>query len=226
MALIECRNASIGYDSKVVIENLSFKVNSGDYLCIIGDNGAGKSTLLNTILGLNPILSGEIIFSDGLEKSEIGYLPQSTVIQRDFPASVWEVVLSGCSNKSRLSPFYSKENKELAKKNLERMSISNLSKCCFRELSGGQQQRVLLARALCATEKILLLDEPVSGLDPKTSAEMYELVKNLNDNGTTIVMITHDINTSLNYASHILKIGKNGFFGTKEDYLKGVDEND
>lgn len=226
MALIEVKNAALGYDGKIVLDNLNFEVNSGDYLCIIGENGSGKSTLMRTILGLKSPLGGEIIFGDGLKKNEIGYLPQQTVVQRDFPASVWEIVLSGCLNKCGLKPFYTKENKALAKKNMERMNITSLAKRCYRELSGGQQQRVLLARALCATEKILLLDEPVSGLDPKVTAEMYELIKELNEQGLTIIMISHDMQAALKYASHILHVGANTFFGTKQDYLKEAEKND
>ena len=226
MALVECKNVALGYDSKVVLDNLNFKVNSGDYLCIIGENGSGKSTLMKTMIGLKSPLGGEIVFGDGLKKNEIGYLPQQTVVQRDFPASVYEIVLSGCLNKTGLKPFYSKANKELAKKNMERMNITSLSKRCYRELSGGQQQRVLLARALCATEKVLLLDEPVSGLDPKVTAEMYELIKELNEQGLTIIMISHDMHSALKYASHILQVGNNKFFGTKEDFIKEVGAND
>lgn len=226
MALIECKNVVLGYDNKIVLDNLSFEVNKGDYLCIIGENGSGKSTLMKTILGLKSPLGGEISFGDGLKKNEIGYLPQQTVVQRDFPASVREIVLSGCLNKCGLKPFYSKENKKLAEKNMERMNITALSKRCYRELSGGQQQRVLLARALCATEKILLLDEPVSGLDPKVTAEMYSLIKELNEQGVTIIMISHDMHAALKYASHILQVGSKMFFGTKEDYLKEAGQND
>ncbi|MGN0523764.1 MAG: metal ABC transporter ATP-binding protein [Eubacterium sp.] len=226
MALIECKNVTLGYDSKIVLDNVNFEVNSGDYLCIIGENGSGKSTLMKTMLGLKSPLAGEIIFGDGLKKNEIGYLPQQTVVQRDFPASVYEIVLSGCLNKCGLRPFYSKENKALAKKNMERMNISSLSKRCYRELSGGQQQRVLLARALCATEKVLLLDEPVSGLDPKVTTEMYDLIKKLNDQGITIIMISHDMHSALKYASHILKVGQGIFFGTKQDYLKEAESNE
>ena len=226
MALIECKNIALGYDNKIILEHLNFKVNSGNYLCIIGENGSGKTTLMKTVLGLKSPLNGEIIFGDGLKKNEIGYLPQQTVVQRDFPASVWEIVLSGCLNKCGINPFYSKANKELAKKNMERMNITTLAKRCYRELSGGQQQRVLLARALCATEKILLLDEPVSGLDPKVTAEMYELIKELNNQGLTIIMISHDIQAALKYASHILQVGSNIFFGTKEDFLKEEKQHD
>lgn len=226
MALIECKNTALGYDNQIVLNNLNFEVNSGDYLCIIGENGSGKSTLMKTILGLKSPLKGEIIFGDGLKKNEIGYLPQQTVVQRDFPASVWEIVLSGCLNKCGINPFYSTANKELAKKNMERMNITTLAKRCYRELSGGQQQRVLLARALCATEKILLLDEPVSGLDPKVTAEMYELIKELNNRGLTIIMISHDMQAALKYASHILQVGSEIFFGTKEDFLKEDKQHD
>ncbi|MCR5522250.1 MAG: ABC transporter ATP-binding protein [Clostridia bacterium] len=223
MSELECRNLTLGYDSKIVISNLNFKVESGNYLCIIGENGSGKSTLMKTILGLRPAISGEIIFGDGMKKNEIGYLPQQTVVQKDFPASVQEIVISGCLGKSGLSPFYSKKEKATAVKNMERMNILPLSGRCYRELSGGQQQRVLLARALCATDRMLLLDEPVAGLDPKVTVEMYNLIKELNSNGTTIIMISHDIVSALKYATHILHIGNDVFFGTKEEYLASSD---
>ncbi|MGN0635931.1 MAG: metal ABC transporter ATP-binding protein [Acutalibacteraceae bacterium] len=228
MAYIVCKNLSLGYESKVVVEGLNFAVNRGDYLCIIGENGSGKSTLMKTLLGLKAPLGGEILFSDGLKKNEIGYLPQQTVVQRDFPASVYEIVLSGRLNHCGLKPFYSREDKAAAKKNMERMNITALSGRCYRELSGGQQQRVLLARALCAAEKILLLDEPVSGLDPVVTAEMYALIEDLNRQGVTIIMISHDLQAALRYASHILQIGKTPFFGTKADYRKegGKDDAD
>ena len=228
MAYVTCKNLSLGYESKVVVEGLNFAVNRGDYLCIIGENGSGKSTLMKTLLGLKAPLGGEILFSDGLKKNEIGYLPQQTVVQRDFPASVYEIVLSGRLNHCGLQPFYSREDKAAAKKNMERMCITALSGRCYRELSGGQQQRVLLARALCAAEKILLLDEPVSGLDPVVTAEMYALIEDLNRQGVTIIMISHDLQAALRYASHILQIGKTPFFGTKADYRKegGKDDAD
>lgn len=220
MALMECENISLGYDSRIILSDLSFCVNSGDYLCIVGENGSGKSTLMKTILGLKAPLSGTIAMGDGLKQNEIGYLPQQTIVQKDFPASVWEIVLSGSLNKSKLSPFYSSENKRLAMKNMKRMGIEPLAKRCYRELSGGQQQRVLLARALCATEKLLLLDEPVSGLDPKVTAQMYALISELNEQGITIIMISHDINAAIKYASHILHIGDDVFFASKEEYIK------
>ncbi len=223
MSELECRNLTLGYDSKIVISNLNFKVESGNYLCIIGENGSGKSTLMKTILGLRPAISGEIIFGDGMKKNEIGYLPQQTVVQKDFPASVQEIVNSGCNGKSGLSPFYSKKENATAVKYMEIMIILPLSGRCYRELSGGQQQRVLLARALCATDRMLLLDEPVAGLDPKVTVEMYNLIKELNSNGTTIIMISHDIVSALKYATHILHIGNDVFFGTKEEYLASSD---
>jgi zinc transport system ATP-binding protein len=209
----------LGYESHAIIDNLNFSVNEGDYLCIVGENGSGKSTLMRTLLGLQAPISGEIIMGDGLKLNEIGYLPQQTIVQKDFPASVREIVLSGCQGRRGLRPFYSKEDKALAEENMERMSITDLSGRCYRELSGGQQQRVLLARALCATGKILLLDEPVSGLDPKVTAEMYALIKELNSDGITIIMISHDVSAALKYASHILHIGDRVFFGNKEEYL-------
>lgn len=220
MALLTAENLKLGYEGKTVAEGLNFTVNSGDYLCIVGVNGSGKTTLMKTILHLNPPLSGKIETGEGLKPSEIGYLPQQTEIQRDFPASVWEIVLSGNLSHSGLRPFYTKEEKAAAKSNIEKMGITSLTKRCYRELSGGQQQRVLLARALCATGKMLLLDEPVSGLDPTVTAEMYELIYGLNKEGITVIMISHDIKASLKYATHILQIGKDNFFGTKEEYLK------
>ena len=219
MALVTVENLSLGYDSKIIVENLNFSVNRGDYLCIVGENGSGKSTLMKTLLGLQSPISGNISISDGLKKNEIGYLPQQTVVQKDFPASVWEIVLSGCQGKCGMRPFYNKEEKALALENMRRMDIEDLKDRCYRELSGGQQQRVLLARALCATKTILLLDEPVSGLDPKVTSEMYDLIKKLNDEGITVIMISHDIATAVYYASHILHIGSEIFFGSKEEYL-------
>ena len=201
-------------------KTLSFEVFAGDYLCIVGENGSGKSTLMKTILGLQMPISGRILTGDGLRKNEIGYLPQQTVVQKDFPASVREIVLSGCQGRCGSRPFYSKEEKKLAADAMEKMQITPLAKRCYRTLSGGQQQRVLLARALCATRKMLLLDEPVSGLDPKVTAEMYALIQKLNyEDGITVVMISHDLNAALQYASHILHIGDTVFFGTKAAYL-------
>ncbi len=204
MALLSCKDVTLGYGSSKITEHLSFQVNENDYLCIVGENGSGKSTLMKTCLGLLRPLSGSIVFGDGLKATEIGYLPQQTAIQRDFPASCQEIVLSGCLNQCGLRPFYSKEEKRRAAQNMERMGISHLSKRCYRELSGGQQQRVLLARALCATRKFLLLDEPAAGLDPNAAAQMHTLIQQLNKSGITIMMITHDITGVIHHATHIL----------------------
>ena len=219
MAMLTAKELSLGYGSDVILKGLNFEVNKGNYLCIVGENGSGKSTLMKTILGLNPPAGGEIIWGDGLKQNEIGYLPQQTIVQKDFPASVKEIVLSGCQGRLGHRPFYNKEEKKLAEENIEKMGISALKDRCYRDLSGGQQQRVLLARALCATRKLMLLDEPVSGLDPKVTTEMYSLIKSLNDEGTTIIMISHDINAAVRYATHILHIGDKLFFGTKKEYL-------
>ena len=221
MAQLTCQNLTVGYDGRTVLQGLNFEVNPGDYLCIVGENGSGKSTLMKTILGLQAPISGRILTGDGLRKNEIGYLPQQTQAQKDFPASVREIVLSGCQGRCGSRPFYSKEEKRLAEENIGKMGIGSLTKRCYRELSGGQQQRVLLARALCATRKMLLLDEPVSGLDPRVTAEMYGLIETLNrEEGITVMMISHDISAALRYASHILHIGDSVFFGTKADYLQ------
>ena len=220
MALLSCQDLALGYEGRAILSHISFEVNAGDYLCIVGENGSGKSTLMRTILGLHSPLHGAVKTGDGLKQSEIGYLPQQTLVQKDFPASVWEIVLSGCPGRHRLLPFYSKADKRLALDNLEKMGITHLKKRCYRELSGGQQQRVLLARALCATKKLLLLDEPVSGLDPKVTAEMYQLIETLNrKEGITVIMISHDIRSTLQYATHVLHLGSEVFFGTLKDYL-------
>lgn len=221
MAQLICQNLSLGYDAREIIHDLNFTVNPGDYLYIIGENGSGKTTLMKTLLGLHAPISGKILMDDGLHQNEIGYLPQQTIVQKDFPASVEEIVLSGCQGRCGLRPFYNSEEKQLAASAIEKMGITALAKRCYRELSGGQQQRVLLARALCATRKLLLLlDEPVSGLDPKVTAEMYRLILELNKNdGITVIMISHDIASAVAYASHILYIGKETFFGTKEEFL-------
>ena len=227
MAQLTCENLKLGYDGNVIIDNLSFSVNSGDYLCIVGENGSGKTTLMQTILKLKAPISGKIVMSEGLKQTEIGYLPQQTALQKDFPASVYEIVISGCLNKCGFRPFYSKKEKTLALENMEKMGIAHLAKCCYRELSGGQQQRVLLARALCSTSKMLLLDEPVSGLDPKVTAQMYDLIAKLNkEDKITVIMISHDIETAVKYASHILHICHGPyFFGTTEDYLASNEHN-
>jgi zinc transport system ATP-binding protein len=222
MPQLACENLTLGYEGKTVVSGLSFFVNTGDYLCIVGENGSGKSTLMHAILKLKTPMSGKIATGDGLKSHEIGYLPQQTTVQKDFPASVLEVVRSGCLNRCGLRPFYTKAEKQMAEENMEKLGIAHLSKHCYRELSGGQQQRTLLARALCAAQKILLLDEPVAGLDPKATAEMYNLIEKLNGDGITIIMISHDIAASVKYASHILHIGNHAalFFGTKADYVK------
>ncbi len=221
MAQLICQDLCVGYDGKAVLQDLNFAVFSGDYLCIVGENGSGKSTLMKTILGLQQPVRGRILTLDGLRKNEIGYLPQQTQVQKDFPASVREIVLSGCQGRCGSRPFYNKEEKQLAADAMEKMQIAQLAKRCYRKLSGGQQQRVLLARALCATRKMLLLDEPVSGLDPKVTAEMYALIEKLNrEDGITVIMISHDIAAAVKYASHILHIGDAVFFGTKTEYLQ------
>lgn len=219
MSLISIKNASIGYDGKTVFSGLSLNIESGDYVCIVGENGSGKTTLMKCLLGLIQPISGEINFSDGLKQNEIGYLPQQTAIQKDFPASVFEVVMSGCLNKKH-TLFYSKEQKNQAKLNMELTGIFEMRRRCFRELSGGQQQRAMLARALCATSKLLILDEPVTGLDPKATSDMYSLISDLNKKGITIIMVSHDITSAVTHAKKILHLSKNNFFyGTTHQYV-------
>ncbi len=222
MAQLTCENVILGYERMAVTGTIDFKLEKGDYLYIIGDNGSGKSTLMKGILGLRKPMEGKITFGDGLKQNEIGYMPQQTIVQKDFPASVEEIVISGCLSRCGWNPFFTKKDKELADEMLAKMEILDLKKRSYRELSGGQQQRVLLARALCATQKMLLLDEPVAGLDPETTEEFYELIKKLNrEERITIIMVSHDMHAVSKYASHVLNLVKNPvFFGSKEDYQK------
>jgi zinc transport system ATP-binding protein len=219
MALLHCEKLCLRYESTLVLENLSFSVARGDYLCIVGENGSGKSTLIKAILGLKAPFSGKIEYSDGLKRSEIGYLPQQTGIQRDFPACVREIVLSGCLNRPGL-PFYTRADRKRAAQAIEKMALSGLEKQSYRTLSGGQQQRVLLARALCATRTLLLLDEPVTGLDPLAQEQMYALLETLNRReGVTIIMVSHDVRCAARHASHILHLSENSaLFATAQAY--------
>lgn len=221
MALITCNEVKMGYEGKIILDNVNFTVNQGDYLCIIGENGSGKSTLMKGLLKLKTALGGKIGYGEGLVANQIGYLPQQTDIQRNFPASVYEVVLSGRLNQLGWRPFFNNKDKKVVLEKMEWMGIKHLKGQSFQELSGGQQQRVLLARALCATQKLLLLDEPVAGLDPVVTAEMYDLIKTINEkHDITVIMISHDIEAAVKHASHILQLGnKQLYFGTTKDYL-------
>ena len=222
MALIRCENVSIGYEGQTVVKDLSFQIDAGDYLCIVGENGSGKSTLVKSLLGLKSVEKGQIVFGDGLRQNEIGYLPQQTDVQKDFPASVYEVVLSGRLNSRGIRPFYTSADKKTAFEKMKMLGISDLSRQCFRDLSGGQKQRALLARALCATKTLLLLDEPVTGLDPVVTAEFYELIQRINkESGIAVVMVSHDIESAVKYATHILHLQEKVlFFGTAGAYQK------
>ncbi len=222
MALIRCENVSIGYEGQTVVKDLSFQIDAGDYLCIVGENGSGKSTLVKSLLGLKSVEKGQIVFGDGLRQNEIGYLPQQTDVQKDFPASVYEVVLSGRLNSRGIRPFYTSADKKTAFEKMKMLGISDLSRQCFRDLSGGQKQRALLARALCATKTLLLLDEPVTGLDPIVTAEFYELIQRINkESGIAVVMVSHDIESAVKYATHILHLQEKVlFFGTAGAYQK------
>ena len=224
MPQLTCSDLTLGYEGHAVLKGLNFAVNAGDYLCIVGENGSGKSTLMKGLLGLKQPDGGSIEFGEGLKSTEIGYLPQQTQLQRDFPASVWEVVLSGCLNSLGRRLHYNDEDKKRAAFNMERMGVEDLKDKSYQALSGGQQQRVLLARALCATKKMLLLDEPVTGLDPIATGEMYNLIKlvNLCDN-ITVIMVSHDIHAAARYATHILHLGqKQLFFGTAAEYRESA----
>ncbi|MDD6799047.1 MAG: metal ABC transporter ATP-binding protein [Firmicutes bacterium] len=220
MPLIKCENLRLSYENTTVLDGLSFEVSRGDYLCIVGENGSGKSTLVKAMLSLKAPAAGKIEYGDGLKRNEIGYLPQQSAAQKDFPAGVREVVLSGCLNRMGMRPFYSKHEKAMADENIKRLGITPFANKSFRELSGGQQQRVLLARALCAAKTLLLLDEPVAGLDPLVTAELYDLIKKLNREGMTVIMVTHDIPNAVKYSTHILHLHHTPlFFGKTSGYL-------
>lgn len=220
MAQITGENLTLGYEGKAVLRDLNFTVEAGDYLCIVGANGSGKTTLMKTLLGLQPPLGGTIRFGDGLTRQEIGYLPQQTQVQRDFPALVREIVRSGFQGRCGLRPWYTAREKEEADRMLQKVGAADLAGRCYRELSGGQQQRVLLARALCAARKALLLDEPVTGLDPEAAAQMYRLIGDLHAEDVTILMITHDLGPALQQATRILHIATPVFCGSPRDYLR------
>lgn len=221
LTLITSEHLTLAYDGIPVATGIDFAVNEGDYLCIVGENGSGKSTLVKAILGLHPVADGQLTVSEEARRAGIGYLPQQTPAQRDFPASVKEIVLSGCLHRAGMSPFWSREHRRLAKEAMERMGIDGLASRCYRELSGGQQQRVLLARAYCAAGKILILDEPIAGLDPLAMTEMYRMIADMNREGVAVVMVSHDVEAAVSYADHILHVSKTTtFFGTTEAYLK------
>ena len=222
MNLINVENLSFTYDGKLALEDLNFNIELGDYLCIVGENGAGKSTLIKGLLNLKQATKGKITMENGLKPFEIGYLPQQTQVQNDFPATEYEIVLSGCLNKLKWKPFYTKNEKALANEKMEKLGITELKKRCFSELSGGQKQRVLLARALCATIKILLLDEPSAGLDPVVTESLYSLINEINkEQNLTIVMVSHDIESVIKYSNKVLHLqNKQLFFGSTKEYLE------
>jgi len=223
-SIISAEGLTIGYDGKPLYSDFSFDIGEGDYCFVIGDNGTGKTSLMKTILGLVKPLGGRIEIADGTEGKDIGYMPQQTGVQRDFPASVKEIVLTGFAGKNGLKPFYSRKQRELARTNLDKLGILNLENRCYRELSGGQQQRVLLARTLCAASKIMLLDEPVAGLDPDATEELYELIAKLNREGMTIIMISHDIPAARKYATSVIHIADKPEFSDAKSYFRAKEE--
>ena len=221
MALLECKDVCLGYEGQVILENINFCLNGGEYLFVVGENGTGKSTLIKGLLKLKRPMSGSIIMGDGVKSVEIGYLPQQTLIQKDFPASVYEVVISGRINSLGFKPFYTRKDREDALDKMNLMGIGHLKDKCYNDLSGGQQQRVLLARAMCAAKKMILLDEPAAGLDPVVTVELYELIAGINKElGMTVIMVSHDMEAMTKYATHVLHLShKQLFFGNKEDFL-------
>ena len=226
MPLLECSHLVLGYPGRLLTDDLSFSLEERQCLCILGENGSGKSTLVRTLLHLQPPLGGTIRLGNGLSPKEIGYLPQQTAVQRDFPATVLEVVLSGFIGHLGWRVFYGRKEKEAARRQMARLGVDGLEKQSFRELSGGQRQRVLLARALCAARRLLLLDEPTAGLDPAMQVEMYRLVQSLcEEDGMGIIMVSHDLHEAVGHATHILHMAPKPFWGSREAYLKKASEN-
>ena len=218
--LLKCEHVDFGYENQDAVIDVSLEVSTGDYICIVGENGSGKSTLMKGILGLLKPTEGKIEISEELKKAGIGYLPQQTAAQKDFPATVFEVVISGCLGKRGNRPFYSPKEKQTALSNLERLGIADLKKSCFRDLSGGQKQRALIARALCATDKLLILDEPITGLDPSAIQDFYNIIRKLNRE-EQILMVSHDMANIVRQAGKILHLQQKAlFWGTVQDYLK------
>lgn len=220
--LLKCEHVGFGYENQDAVLDVNLEVNEGDYICIVGENGSGKSTLMKGILGLLKPTSGKIEYTEELKKAGIGYLPQQNDAQKDFPATVFEVVISGCLGKRGSRPFYSIKEKKEARANLNRLGISELESSCFRELSGGQKQRVLIARALCATDKLLILDEPITGLDPSAIQDFYQLVKKLNkEENVAILMVSHDMANIVHQADKILQLRQKPlFWGPMKEYVK------
>lgn len=221
-ALITCSHVDFGYENQDAVTDLTMEVNEEDYLCIVGENGSGKSTLIKGLLGLLKPTGGTLTVGEELKETGIGYLPQQTAAQRDFPAAVYEVVISGCLSRRGNRPFYSRTEKKLAEANMERLGIADLRRRCYRELSGGQQQRVLIARALCATNRLLILDEPITGLDPWAIQDFYHLIRDLNrKEHVAILMVTHDMANVVGQANKILHLKQRVlFYGTTEEYKK------
>jgi zinc transport system ATP-binding protein len=224
MAQIICKDLSLGYDGVAVCEGLNFSIEKGDYLCIVGENGSGKTTLMKALLSLKAPLSGKIEFGDGVSGRDVGYLPQQSELRKDFPASVREVVTSGCTSRLGKRFFMGKAERLEAEQNMKMMRVYDLADKSYSTLSGGQMQKVLLARALCAANKILVLDEPVSGLDPAAAADMYSTIHHLNKHtGITIIMVTHDIENALRDATSVLKIGKTPtYYSSAEEYRNSL----
>lgn len=218
--LLECKDLCVYYEGKQILKDVSFDINERDFVCIVGENGTGKSTLTNAILGLLPIASGTIKMH-GITKSDIGYLPQKLKVAANFPASVKEVVMSGFVGKKFFSPFYSKTQKCKADDALRLLGLEEVKDRSYLELSGGQQQRVLLARAVCAAEKLVLLDEPVTGLDISATKSFYDLICHLNTHhDMAILMVSHDIETAVKYCGKVLHLGDGvQFFGSASDYI-------
>lgn len=222
-SLIEVKNLTLGYGSHVVLKNLNFKIDDGDFVCVVGPNGSGKSTLIKGILGLIKPIKGNVKFNN-LKQNFIGYMPQETVVDKNFPASCYEIVLSGTLNRLGFISFYTDNEKKIANESLKLLGISDLKDKNFCDLSGGQRQKVLLARSLCATSKLLILDEPSNNLDSKSKKDLYNIVSDLNKNrGITVIMITHDLDHNNLIGNKILSLREDDvFYGETNEFIRRI----
>jgi len=210
MSIIEIKNLSFSYDKQTILENINLKVEENDFLAIIGPNGGGKSTLLKLILGIIPIKDGSIHTFGAYPKKnleKIGYVPQNTNVNTDFPIKVIEVVLMGHIGTKRPLFGYAEEEKLCALGALAQVGMEAYANARIGSLSGGQRQRVMIARALCAHPKILILDEPTASIDVEGQRQIYELLKRLNEY-ITIIVVSHDISVIMQYANKVVHINK------------------
>lgn len=218
--ILEVKNLKVSYNSHTAIENVSFKINQGEYIALVGENGSGKSTLIKAIMGLKKEDEGEVKFD--LDLSEVSYLAQTDLKGIDFPATSKEIIMTGCQKRGKL-PFYTKQDKENFKQVVQELKIEDLINKRIGDLSGGQKQRVLLARSLIRNPKMIILDEPQTGLDVNITKELYKILEKLNkEKNVTIMMATHDLDELESIKPRIICIAKTIKYDGKFEEWKGL----